>query len=75
MKNQNKRELQQVAFNHSSDNDFQDFINLYKKYTAKPYSFLVIDTTLSSDNSSHFRKNLLEIIEKLINTTDVKIRD
>ena len=39
MKNQNKRELQQVAFNHSSDNDFQDFINLYKKYTAKPYSF------------------------------------
>ena len=75
MKNQNKRELQQVAFNHSSDNDFQDFINLYKKYTAKPYSFLVIDTTLSSDNSSRFRKNLLEIIEKLINTTDVKIRD
>ena len=75
MKNQNKRELQQVAFNHSSDNDFQDFINLYKKYTAKPYSFLVIDTTLSSDNSSRFRKILLEIIEKLINTTDVKIRD
>ena len=75
MKNQNKRELQQVAFNHLSDNDFQDFINLYKKYTAKPYSFLVIDTTLSSDNSSRFRKNLLEIIEKLINTTDVKIRD
>ena len=75
MKNQNKRELQQVAFNHSSDNDFQDFINLYKKYTAKPYSFLVIDTTLSSDNSSRFGKNLLEIIEKLINTIDVKIRD
>ena len=75
MKIQNKRELQQVAFNHSSDNDFQDFINLYKKYTAKPYSFLVIDTTLSSDNSSRFGKNLLEIIEKLINTIDVKIRD
>ena len=39
MKIPNKRELQQIAFNHSSDIDFQDFINLYKKCTAKPYSF------------------------------------
>ena len=38
---------------------FQDFINLYKKCTAKPFSFLVIDT-IASDNSSHFRKNLLK---------------
>ena len=60
MKIPNKRELQQIAFNHSSDIDFQDFINLYKKCTEKPYSFLVIDTTLSSVNSSRFRKNLLE---------------
>ena len=58
----NKRELQQIAFNHSSDIDFQDIMNLYKKCTAKPYSFLVIDTTLRSDNSSCFRKNLLERI-------------
>ena len=43
----NKRELQQIAFNHSSDTDFQDFMNLYEKYTEKPYSFLVIDTTLN----------------------------
>ena len=50
MKIPNKRELQQIAFNHSSDIDFQDFMNLYKKCTAKPYSFLVIDTTLTSDN-------------------------
>ena len=39
-----------IAFNHSSDIDFKDFINLYKKCTAKPYSFLVIDATLTSDN-------------------------
>ena len=57
-----KRELQQIAFNHSSDIDFQDFMNLYKKCTAKPYSFLVIDTTLASDNSLRFRKNFLELI-------------
>ena len=58
----NKRELQQFAFNHSSDIDFQDFMNLYKKYNAKAYSFLVIDTTLVTDNSSRFKKNLLERI-------------
>ena len=40
---------------------FQDFMSLYKKCNAKP-SFLVIDTTLASDNSSRFRKNLLERI-------------
>ena len=51
----NNRELQQIAFNHSSDIDFQDFINLYKKCTGKPYSFFIIDTTLASDNSSRFR--------------------
>ena len=58
----NKGELQQIAFNHSSDIDFQDFVNLYKKCTAKPYSFLVINTALVSDSSSRFRKNLLERI-------------
>ena len=62
MKIPNKRGLQQIVFNHSSDIDFQDFMNLYKKCTAKPYSVLVIDTALASDNSSRFRKNLLERI-------------
>ena len=62
MKIPNKREFQPIAFNHSSDIDFQDFMNLYKKSTAEPYSFLVIDTTLPSDNSSRFRKNSRETI-------------
>ena len=55
----NKRELQQIALNHSSDIDFKDFIKIYKKYTKEPYSFLVNDTTLSSDDPLRFRKNLL----------------
>ena len=59
MKIPNKIEFQQIAFNHSSDIDFQNFMNLYKKCTAKTYSFLVIDANLASDNSSRFRKNLL----------------
>ena len=56
----NKRELQQIALNHSSDIDFKDFIKIYKKCTAKLYSFLVNDTTLPSDDPLRFRKNLLE---------------
>ena len=58
----NKQEFQQIAFNHSSDIDFKDFMDLYKNYTAKSYSFLVIDATLTSDNPSHFRNNLSERI-------------
>ena len=60
MKIPNKLELQNIAFNHSLDIDIKDFMNLYKKCTAKPYYFLVIDATLASDN--RFRKNLSERI-------------
>ena len=35
---------------HLSDNDFKDFMDLYRKCTAKIYLLLVIDNTLSSDN-------------------------
>ena len=59
MKIPNKRELQQIALNHSSDIDFQDFMKIYKKYTKEPYSFLVNDTTLPSDDPLSFTKNLL----------------
>ena len=64
-----------VALNHSLDIHFKHFMNLYKKCTAKPYSFLVIDPTLASDNPSRFRKNLREGIKKLIMTNDDEIRD
>ena len=58
MKIPNKRELQQIAINHSSDVDFKDFMKIYKN--MPPYSFLVNDTTLPSDNSFRFSKNILE---------------
>ena len=61
MKIPNKRELQEIAIGHSSDIDTKDFIKIYKKCTDKPYSFLVSDTTLASDNSLRFRKNLYNI--------------
>ena len=59
MKIPKKRELQRIALNHSSDIDFKDFMKIYKKYTKEPYSFLVNDTTLPSDDPLRFRKNLL----------------
>ena len=40
MKIPNKREIQQTAFDHSSDIDFEDFMDFYKKCSGKPYSFL-----------------------------------
>ena len=55
----NKRELQQIASNHLSDIEFKDFRKLYKEYSEEPYSFLLNDTTLSSNNPLRFRKNLL----------------
>ena len=60
---QNKRELQQIAINHSSDINTKDFSNIYRKYTAEPYS-LVIDTILQSNNPLRFRKNLFNIYDK-----------
>ena len=54
MKISNKRKFQQIAFNRSSDTDFQDFLNFYKKCTTKLHSFLLIDTTLVSDNLLRF---------------------
>ena len=56
----NKRELQQIAINHSSDISTKDFTNIYKKCTVEPYSFLVNDTTLASDNPLRFRKLFLK---------------
>ena len=37
-------------------------MNLYKKCNAKPYSFLAIDATFTSNNPLHFKKNLLKIM-------------
>ena len=56
MKISNKKEVQQIALNHSSDIDFKNFIKIYKKCTAEPYSSLVNDRTLPSDNPLRFTK-------------------
>ena len=60
MKITNKKEPWQIVLNHSSDIDFKDFMKVYKKCIAEPYSFLVNDTALASDNPFRFTKNILK---------------
>ena len=67
-----KRELQEIAWNHSSDIKTEDFINTYRECTAEPYSFLVDDTTFASDNPLRFRKLFLKYNK---NHDNDKIRD
>ena len=62
MKINNKRELQNIATNHSADIDYKDFIKIYRECTKEPYSFLTIDTTLPSTNTLRFRKNLFDTL-------------
>ena len=59
MKIHNKREVQNIATNHSAEIGYKDLMKIYRKCTSEPYSFLTIDTTLPADNPLRFRKNLL----------------
>ena len=56
----NKRELQNIAINHSADIDYQDFIKIYRECTKEPYNFLTIDTTLPASDPLRFRKKLFD---------------
>ena len=40
----NKRELQNIAINHSADIDYKDFVKIYRDCTKEPYNVLTIDT-------------------------------
>ena len=50
MKILNKQKLKKIEINNLSQIDVKDFMNYFKKCTVKAYSFLVNDTTLTSDN-------------------------
>ena len=62
MKINNRKELQNIAINHSADIDFKDFIKIYRECIKKPYKFLTIDTTLPPTNPLRFRKNLFDTL-------------
>ena len=58
--NTDERGLKQIAINHSSGISTKDFANIYRKCTVKPYSLLVNDATLASENLLRFIKLYLE---------------
>ena len=60
MKINNKKQLQNIAINHSADIDYQDFKKIYRKCTKIPYNILTIDTTLPASDPLRFRKNLFD---------------
>ena len=60
----NKRELQKITTNHSSDINTKDFTNICRKCTSEQYSFLVNDTTLAPNNPLSFKKTFLVYIIK-----------
>ena len=61
MKINSKRELQNIAINHSADIDYSDFIKIYRECTKEPYNFLIVDTTLPASNSLRFKKKIVRI--------------
>ena len=70
MKISNKRELQNIAINHSADIDYNNFMKVYRECTKKPFNFLTIDTTLPASDPLKFSKNLLLTYKKDSNWPD-----
>ena len=60
MKINNRKELQNIAIDHSPDIDYRDLIKIYQECTREPSSFLTIDTTLPASDPLRFRKNLFD---------------
>ena len=56
----NRRELQNIAVNHSADIDYNDFMKIYRECTKETFNSLTIDTTLPGGGSLSFRKNLFD---------------
>ena len=56
----NKRELQNIAVNHSAAIDYKDFVEICRDCTKEPYDFLTIDTTQPVDK--RFKKNFNDLL-------------
>ena len=67
MKISNRKDLQQIAIDHSADIDYKDFLKIYRNCTNEPYFFLTIDTTLPADNPL----DLERFFQILLNKNDI----
>ena len=59
MKINKRKELQNIAVNHSADIDCNNFVRTYRECTREPHSFLTIDTTLPASDPLRFRKDVI----------------
>ena len=62
MKINPRKELQNIAINHSADIDYKDFMEIYRECTKEPFNFLTIDTTVLASNPLRFRKKLFDFL-------------
>ena len=60
MKINNRKELQNIAFDHSADINDIDFMKIYRECRKEPFNFLTIDTTLPVSDPLRFRKKLFD---------------
>ena len=60
MKINNRKELKNIAINHSVDIDYKDFMKIYRECTRESFNFLTIDTKLPGSNPLRIRKNLFD---------------
>ena len=50
----NRKELQNVAINHSANIGYKDFMKIYRECTKEPFNFLTIDTMLPASGPLRF---------------------
>ena len=70
MKSNNRRELQNIAINHSVDIDCSYFMKIYKECTKVPFNFLTTDTTLPTRDPLRFRKIMFDSYKNDSNESD-----
>ena len=73
MKINNKKELQNIGDNHSTNISYQDFMKSYRVCMREPYNFLRIDATLPHSDPLRFRKIYLILTYKMTITDQIKI--
>ena len=63
----NKRELPNIAANHSADIDYKNFVKIYRECTKEPYLFLTIDPTLPVSDFLRFTKCSFLLVKMIVN--------
>ena len=63
----NRKEVQNIAINHSADIDYKDFMKIYRECTKETFNVLIIDTTLPAIDPLRLRKNMFDSYKNDIN--------